>query len=185
MGRGAVCWWVANERRWFRRGWLVWGQSTGVLAEVERLLAPVIQSCGLSLWGCEWAQEQSTRILRVYIDAEQGVSLDDCEHVSRQISPLLDVEDVVSGEYSLEVSSPGMERPLFSLTQCEACCGQIVRLALHQPVAGRRKLQGVLKAVDGDGVVIEVSEAGLPEAGAAEACHVSADRIRSVKLWPF
>lgn len=155
---------------------MAWGQPAGVLAELEPMLRPVVESCGVAWWGCEWVQERSTRILRLYIDAEAGISVDDCAQVSAQVSPLLDVEDIVPGEYSLEVSSPGMERPFFSLAQCEGYLGEVVRIALRQPVAGLRKMQGSLQAVHDQGLVV------LLEDGEVE---VPTSAIHRMKLWPF
>jgi ribosome maturation factor RimP len=158
---------------------MAWGRSSGFLAELEPLLRPVVESCGVVWWGCEWVQERSTRILRLYIDAvdvEKGITVDECAEVSSQVSPLLDVEDIVPGEYSLEVSSPGMERPFFSLPQCGNYCGEVLRLALRQPVAGLRKMQGQLQSVESDALVIllEDGEVKVPEAA-----------IHKAKLWPF
>jgi ribosome maturation factor RimP len=112
----------------------------------------------------------------LYIDAEPGVTVDHCAEVSAQVSPLLDVEDIVPGEYSLEVSSPGMERPFFSLAQCVDYCGQVVRIALKQSVAGLRKLQGVLQSVRAEGVVVLLEDGEVV---------VPASSIHRMKLWPF
>ncbi|MEJ2670490.1 MAG: ribosome maturation factor RimP [Gammaproteobacteria bacterium] len=159
---------------------MAWGQPVGVLADVERLVAPVVRTCDLVFWGCEWANDQSARVLRIYIDSidsEQGVSVDDCAVVSRQVSPLLDVEAVIPGEYNLEVSSPGMERPLFTLAQCEAYCGETIRLALKQPIDDlKKKAQGILKTVEDSAVVVLVQDT---------AYRVPADAIHKMVLWPF
>ena len=96
--------------------------------------------------------------------------------MSSQVSPLLDVEDLVPGEYSLEVSSPGMERPFFTLAQCQDYCGEVVRIALRQAVAGLRKMQGTLQAVESDGLVILLEDGEV---------NVPVSAIHKMKLWPF
>jgi ribosome maturation factor RimP len=95
-------------------------------------------------------------LLRVYIDSPDGISVEDCATVSRQISALLDVEDPISGEYLLEVSSPGMDRPLYTLDHFARFAGELIKLRLRAPVEGRRNFSGVLKGVEEDDVVVEV-----------------------------
>lgn len=155
---------------------MAWGQASGVLVELEPVLRPVVESCGVTLWGCEWVQERSVRVLRLYIDSENGINVDDCAQVSSQVSPLLDVEDLVPGEYSLEVSSPGLERPFFTLAQCQGYCGEVVRIALRQAVAGLRKMQGVLHAVEADALVVMLEDGEVT---------VPSSAIHKIKLWPF
>ena len=82
---------------------------------VTELIDTTIQVLGLDLWGVELLQQGKYSLLRIYIEREEGVTIEDCEKVSRQVSALLDVEDPIAGEYTLEVSSPGMDRPLFSI----------------------------------------------------------------------
>jgi ribosome maturation factor RimP len=85
--------------------------------ELEHLLAPTINDMGYELWGCEYLPQGKHSLLRIYIDKTDGISIDDCQEVSHQISALLDVEDPIPGNYSLEVSSPGIPRPLFNSWQ--------------------------------------------------------------------
>ena len=92
-------------------------------------------------------------MLRVYIDSENGVGVDDCAKVSRQVSGVLDVEDPISGEYTLEVSSPGMDRPLFKLSQYQDYIGHVVQLRLRMPFDGRRKFKGVLNGIEDEDIV--------------------------------
>ncbi len=155
---------------------MAWGHSTGLIADLEPVLRPVVESCGVTWWGCEFVQERSARILRLYIDASPSVTVDHCAEVSAQVSPLLDVEDIVPGEYSLEVSSPGMERPFFTLAQCADYCGQVVRIALKHSVEGLRKMQGVLQSVQGEAVVILLEDGEVT---------VPSSAIHKMKLWPF
>ena len=97
-------------------------------------------------------------MLRVYIDKEGGVLVDDCAIVSRQISGVLDVEDPIAVEYTLEVSSPGMERPLFTLEQFAKYAGEQVKIKLRSPFEGRRNFQGLLKGVEEQDVIVQADE---------------------------
>jgi ribosome maturation factor RimP len=97
-------------------------------------------------------------MLRIYIDSENGILVDDCSKVSHQLSGMLDVEDPIQGEYQLEVSSPGTDRPLFKLSQFEQFIGSTVMLNLFKPIDKRRKIIGLIQAVTGDEVVLLESE---------------------------
>lgn len=119
------------------------------LEQLETLLRPTIESLGYEFWGLELVRGKETK-LRIFIDAEAGILVDDCAIVSHQVSGVLDVEDPISEEYLLEVSSPGMDRPLFSAEQCARYIGGQLQLRLLVPHAGRRKLTATLTAVEGD-----------------------------------
>jgi ribosome maturation factor RimP len=123
---------------------------------VTELIDATIQALGLELWGVELLQQGKYSLLRIYIEREEGVTIDDCEKVSRQLSALLDVEDPIAGEYTLEVSSPGMDRPLFSFEQYAQYVGSEVDLKLRRPVDGRRKFKGQIIKVSGDTIVLSV-----------------------------
>ena len=124
--------------------------------ELSGLLAPAIADLGLELVGIEFSPNTHGSLLRVYIDeSERGVNIDDCERASREISALLDVNDLVAGRYTLEVSSPGLERPLFTLEHFARFIGHIARINVNLPLDARRRFQGPIKAVEGDRVVIE------------------------------
>lgn len=121
--------------------------------ELIRLLQPVVAGLGYELVGVEWTSDtRGRRVLRVYIDVEDGVTVDDCEIVSQQISALLDVEDPIPGSYLLEVSSPGLDRPLFTLEHYRRFVGHKVRLTLSRPKAGQRRFSGVIEGVAEDQV---------------------------------
>ncbi len=124
--------------------------------ELTELLAPVAQSLGCELWGVEYRVQGRRALLRIYIDRAEGVSLEDCERVSRQASSVLDVEDPIRSEYTLEVSSPGMDRPLFTLSQFERSVGERVQVRLRSAFDGRRKYTGLLKAVENEELILEV-----------------------------
>lgn len=124
--------------------------------QLEALLEPVVNALGCELWGLDYLAQGKKSVLRIYIEKEGGVLLEDCEQVSRQISATLDVEDPISGEYTLEVSSPGMDRPLFTLDQFKRYLGETVAVRLRVAFEGRRKFSGVLKGVEDDEIVLEV-----------------------------
>lgn len=124
--------------------------------DIEQLLKPTIESMGYVLWGCEYLPQGKHSLLRVYIDKEDGIGIEDCEQVSRQVSALLDVEDPIPGNYSLEVSSPGIPRPLFSSWQYQRCIGQVVNLKLFKPVAGIRKFNGTVISANENTLILDV-----------------------------
>ncbi|QRY79593.1 ribosome maturation factor RimP [Pseudomonas sp. PDNC002] len=128
------------------------------LEQLQALLAPVVEALGYECWGLEFISQGRHSLLRVYIDRPEGILVDDCEIVSRQISGILDVEDPISGEYTLEVSSPGMDRPLFTLEQFALYVGEQVKIKLRTPFERRRNFQGILRGVEEQDVVILVDD---------------------------
>lgn len=129
--------------------------------QITAAIAPAVAALGYECWGCEYIPQGRYSILRVFIDSPQGVNLEDCEKVSKQVSAVLDVEDVIAGHFNLEVSSPGIDRPLFSLQQYQRFIGKEVQLRLTEKIAGHRKLKGQLQSVTDVAVVIEVDEAPI------------------------
>ncbi|APE31013.1 ribosome maturation factor RimP [Halomonas aestuarii] len=125
-------------------------------AALHALIEPVVSAMGFELWGIDHLSQGKHSRLVIYIDHEDGVSVDDCADVSRQVSAVLDVEDPVPGEYRLEVSSPGMDRPLFSLDQFERYAGHVVTVKLRVPFDGRRKFKGLLAGIENDEVLLQV-----------------------------
>jgi len=128
------------------------------LEQLQALLAPVVEALGYQCWGVEFISQGKHSLLRIYIDHAEGVLIDDCEKVSRQISAVLDVEDPISSEYTLEVSSPGMDRPLFTLEQFAAHIGEQVKIRLRSAFEGRRNFQGVLRGIEEQDVVVQVDD---------------------------
>ena len=126
--------------------------------QIQQLLEPTVEAMGFELWGVEYLSQGRHTLLRVYIDGEYGVTVDDCAAVSEQVGGVLDVEEPITGEYTLEVSSPGMDRLLFRLDQYPDYIGERVELRLRSPFEGRRRFKGILKGVEGEDVVIEVDE---------------------------
>jgi len=126
--------------------------------QLEALFEPAIKALGCELWGVELKLNSSPRLLRVYIDKDDGVNVDDCAKVSRQLSANLDVEEVVSGEYNLEVSSPGMDRPLFTLEHFQQYIGYEIKLRLRMAFDGRKKFRGLLSRVENEELVIQIDD---------------------------
>ena len=106
------------------------------------------------LLGIEFISAGQHSVLRLFIDHENGIDVDDCAEVSRQVGALLDVEDPISTEYSLEVSSPGLDRPLFTLAQYQAVIGETVNVKLSIPLNGRRKFKGILETIENDSLIV-------------------------------
>lgn len=143
--------------------------------QLQALLAPAVRSLGLELWGLELALSRSRGLLRIYIDhADRPITLEDCEAASREISALLDVNDPISGNYTLEVSSPGIDRPIFAPAQFQRFVGQILRVQTIAPINNRRKFQGVLSAAD------EVSVTLVVDGNEVTLRHSDIDKARLV-----
>ncbi|MDI3325927.1 ribosome maturation factor RimP [Pontibacterium granulatum] len=126
------------------------------LKQLQELIEPGVVALGVELWGIEYISQGRHNTLRIYIDSENGVDVDDCARVSHQVSGVLDVEDPITGQYTLEVSSPGMDRPLFTLEQFAAYAGSQVQVRLRVAFEGRRKFKGLLNGVEGDDVLVVV-----------------------------
>ncbi len=120
------------------------------------MLRPTVEMTGRELLGVEYISAGNHSVLRLFIDHENGIDVDDCADVSRQVSAVLDVEDPISTEYSLEVSSPGVDRPLFSKEHYEKVLGETVEVKLAMPLNGRRKFKGLLEAIEGDNLIVVV-----------------------------
>lgn len=147
--------------------------------EIAALLAPTVASLGLELLGIEYLTAPGGAVVRLYIDTPEGdaraVGIEDCEATSREVSAQLDVADPISGNYTLEVSSPGVDRPLFTVPQFQRYAGQVAKVGLKLPMDGRRRLQGTILRVEGDMVVFEVDGAEMA---------VAVDNIDKARLVP-
>ena len=126
--------------------------------QVADMLHSTVEALGFELWGVEHMPQGKHSVLRVFIDNPAGITVDDCARVSEQVSGILDVEDPISGEYTLEVSSPGLDRQLFKLAQYAGYIGETVELRLRSAFEGRRKFKGTLKGVEGEDVVIQIED---------------------------
>lgn len=110
-------------------------------------------------WGCEYLPQGKHSLLRVYIDSQNGIGIEDCEAASRQISAVLDVEDPIPGEYSLEVSSPGLDRPLFKLEHYQRFIGSLVKIKLYSALENKsRQLKGRIAVVEGEQIQIKITD---------------------------
>lgn len=162
---------------------------TDKATEIANLLGPTVASLGLELLGAEYLPSPGGAVLRLYIDVAaedapgeetRSVTIDDCENVSREVSAQLDVEDPISGHYTLEVSSPGIDRPLFTAAQFARFAGESAKVVLRLPQDGRRRLQGEIVRVEADDrgeehIVFGVDGSELP---------VRADNIDKARLVP-
>lgn len=124
--------------------------------KLTEMLRPAVEETGKELLGIEFISAGKHSVLRLFIDHENGINVDDCADVSRQVSAILDVEDPISTEYNLEVSSPGLDRPLFDKNHFEAVVGETINVKLAMPQNGRRKFKGILEAVENDSLVVVV-----------------------------
>ena len=124
--------------------------------KIQALLEPSIAALGFELWGLEYLSQGRHTTLRVYIDRENGINVADCAEVSRHVSSILDVEDPITGEYTLEVSSPGVDRLLFQPDQYAGYIGEWIEIRLRAPFEGRRKFKGTLKGIEGEEIVVQV-----------------------------
>ena len=144
------------------RGFFVHGDKEPPVATKDQQLTDMLEitvgALGFELWGVEYLSQGRHSLVRVYIDAESGVTVDDCAVVSEQGGSVSEVEDPGTGEYTLEVSSPGLDRLLFRLEQYPGYVGEIVELRLRSAFEGRRRFKGVLKGIEGGDVVIQVDD---------------------------
>ena len=127
-------------------------------SEIEDLLRPSIESMGYEFWGCQYLIQGRQALLRVFVDHSDGIGIADCEKVSRQISAVMDVEDPIAAQYSLEVSSPGIPRPLFYSYQYQRYVGESVEIKLSKPVAKQRKFIGKIVSADELNLVLDLNE---------------------------
>lgn len=119
------------------------------------LIEPIVEGLGYECVGIEYSPHPQHGMLRIYIDGENGILLEDCTKVSHQLSGMLDVEDPIPGEYQLEVSSPGEDRPFFKLEQFQKYIGGTVTVNLFKPIDKRRKIIGIIEAVDGEDIILQ------------------------------
>ena len=126
--------------------------------QAEALILPVLEEHKFDLWDTEYVKEAGTWYLRYFIDKEGGITIDDCETVSRRISDLLDEKDFIPEAYILEVSSPGLGRQLKKARDYERSLGQEVELRLFKPVGGSKEYTGTLRGYDADSFTIEFED---------------------------
>lgn len=126
--------------------------------EIETLLTPAVEIEDCGIWGVEYLAQGKYSKLKLFIDRDEGVSVEHCERVSRRVSDVLDVEEVLTGTYTLEISSPGMDRILFKPEQYESCVGEQIEVRLNYPVDGTKRIVGVLVGVEDGEAIVRVDE---------------------------
>ncbi|MDQ0008573.1 ribosome maturation factor RimP [Luteibacter jiangsuensis] len=147
---------------------------------LSQRFSDIVADLGLEVLGIEFIPSGGQSTLRVYLDVpggEREVTVEDCEAASREFSAFLDVEDPIPGNYVLEVSSPGIDRPLFTAGQFARVAGQEVKVLLKAPIEGRRRLKGNVVEVNGEHIVVE------GEAGRFEFEHADVESARVVPDW--
>jgi ribosome maturation factor RimP len=130
---------------------------TGLERQLTEMLEAPVGALGYELVGLEFVRAGAHSTLRLYIDHENGITVDDCAEVSRQVSAVLDVEDPISVAYNLEVSSPGLERPLFKAAHYEQFIGHEVSIVLKMAMNNQRKWKGVIESIEGETVTLAVN----------------------------
>ena len=127
--------------------------------QIQQVLDPIVASLGLTLWDLEFRKEGPQWLLRIYIEREAGgVTLNDCEAVSRDLGAVLDVEDIIPHAYTLEVSSPGLDRSLTKPDHFRKCLGQRVRIKTYQAINGEKVFKGRLADLEGTVIVLETEK---------------------------
>jgi len=138
--------------------------------QIEELIDPIVVALGCRVWGVSYLSQGKHSVLRIYIEkeaidkeasaqaeeSESGITIDDCERVSRQVSELLDVEETINGEYTLEVSSPGLDRELFRPEHYSRVIGEKLDVRLSYPFEGRKKFVGQLVGVEDNEAIIQI-----------------------------
>ncbi|MGB3647226.1 MAG: ribosome maturation factor RimP [Desulfobulbales bacterium] len=142
-----------------------------VAKRVGAVALPVLEEMGLELVEVQYRREQSGWVLRLIIDKQDGISLEDCAAVSREISQLLDIEDFVDQAYNLEVSSPGLNRPLKSMADFERFTGRKAKIKTIEPIAGEHVFIGRIKKTEGETIILEIGrkEVTMPFSQVARA----------------
>ena len=143
---------------------------------LQERLETLVSSMGYEFVGSEIQSQGRGSVLRIYIDSEKGITLTDCSRVSHQVSAMLDVDDPIQGQYTLEVSSPGLNRPLFEVKHYQNYLGNRIKVRTSNPMDGRRNFVGVLLRVDNSDIhlMIDEEEVVLPFS-AIEKANVVAD----------
>jgi ribosome maturation factor RimP len=134
-------------------------------------LASLITAMGYEFVGCEMHRQGRSFVLRIYIDSEKGITLDDCSDVSHQVSAMLDVDDPIQGHYNLEISSPGLNRPLFEIAHYRKFVGNRIKVRMHDLIHNQRNFVGILQRVEETDIhlLVDTEEVVLPFSGIEKA----------------
>ena len=149
--------------------------ESGLRDSLQDLLRPGVEALGFELVGIDFQPREKNSLVRLYIDSEQGISLENCEAVSRQVSGILEVDDPISGRYTLEVSSPGLDRPLFEIAHFKKFIGKKSRIKMIVDVDGRKNFTGIIQSVSDTGVTLLVDDSEF---------ELVFDDIKSARLVP-
>lgn len=136
-------------------------EKKGIAATVRDLITPVADSLGYDVWDVEYVKEGADMILRITIDKDGGIDIEDCEKMSRAIDPVIDEADPIESSYRMEVSSPGVERTLTRPEHFEKCIGEKVEVRLYAPMDGKKQLVGILSAADEKSITVTVGEENI------------------------
>ena len=142
---------------------------------LNELLQPLVEDLGYEFVGLEYSPSPKNALLRIYIDKPDGIGIEDCEAVSREVAALMDVKDPIKSQYNLEVSSPGLDRPLFTPAHFRQFEGQEAQVKLFAPLEGRRKFKGMILGADDEAVRLEQD---------GEAVSIAFDKIAKARLVP-
>ena len=151
------------------------GKGGNTVAAVWEIAAPIAEQLGLQLWDVRFVKEGADWFLRIFIDKEGGVSIEDCEAMSRAIDQPLDEADPIEQSYCLEVSSPGLERELTREAHFQQYCGQKIKVRLIRPREGQREFAGVLERAEGKQFTLRLPEGGALLLDLKETSFVKAD----------
>lgn len=143
--------------------------------KVQSVVLPVVESLGFIFWGLELINGGQRPVLRIFAETENGINVDQCGEISREVGAALDVANVPEGEYTLEVSSPGLDRILFSLVQCQKYIGSLVTVTLTTSLEGRRRYKGRLESVQDDAVFVGDS---------GESLRIPFHKVKRMRLVP-
>ena len=136
--------------------YLLYGIERKMQEQLDQLIKSVVEGLDFQLWGYEYRPQSESALLRIFIENEGGVSIDHCTQVSRQVGAALDVDDLIPVAYILEVSSPGIDRVLFSKDQYEAYIGEDLKVRTRAPIDGRRNFRGSLVSVNDTHITVDV-----------------------------
>jgi ribosome maturation factor RimP len=142
-------------------------------SRLRELIEPIASSLGLSIWGIQVPASPKGGILRIYVDSEQGVTIDDCAELSRHVNVILDVEDPMPGPYTLEVSSPGLERPFFAFEQLEPYLGRLLQVQLKAPLLGSKKWKGHVLRLENEELILQTDK---------QEIHIPWDQVHKARL---
>jgi ribosome maturation factor RimP len=134
------------------------GKKMAGIAKLNNIIAPAVEGLGYEFVGLEYKPSSHQSMLRIFIDHENGINVDDCARVSRQVSAVMDVEDPIKNEYTLEVSSPGLDRPLFTVEHYQRFKGEKIKCKLRMPFNGRRNFTGKLLEADERTITLSIDD---------------------------